>query len=328
MRRLTLRTLASLTALVLVPVLGTAAHASADEFPTKPIRLLVGFSAGSISDNTARVLAEQVKETLGQPIVVENVPGAGATLAAARAAKSPADGYTLVFVAMGHAVAPAIYAKLPYDTVNDFTGVATVADARVMLVTQPRHGFRTVGEFMADARTKPEKYSFGSSGAGTFLHLIGESLAQATGTRLLHVPFKSGAEVVTAVMSGNVDLAFCTISTCIEHVKSGKLRSLGYIARARSPQAPDIPTFAEQGLNFDVGSYNYILAPAGTPRPVLARLHAAINGAVRSAALQEKFRRMGLDAVPSESPEAVTAFLRAEVDRWVPLARSIGLKPN
>lgn len=308
-------TLASMTAAV-----------RAQDFPARPIKLLVGFSAGSISDNTARIVAEQAERALGQSIVIENVPGAGATLAAARAAKSPADGYTLLFVAMGHAVAPALYSKLPYDTVNDFTGVATVADARVMLVTQPRHNFKSVVDFVADAKTKPGKYSFGSSGNGTFLHLIGESLAQSAGIKLLHVPYKSGAEVVTAVMSGNVDLAFCTVNTCSEHVKSGKVRSLGYIAKARHPAAPDIPTFSELGMKFDGGSYNYILAPAGTPAPVLRKLHAAFNGAVNAPPVKDRFSRMGLDPVPSDSPEWVTAFMKSEVDRWGPIVKSIGLK--
>lgn len=314
------------TAALGIALLAMASTASAQEFPARPIRMLVGFSAGSISDNTARVVAEQAEKALGQSIVVENVPGAGATLAAARAAKAPADGYTLLFVAMGHAVAPALYSKLPYDTLNDFTGVATVADARVMLVTQPRHNFKSVVDFVADARTQPGKYSFGSSGNGTFLHLIGESLAQATGVKLLHVPYKSGAEVVTAVMSGNIDLAFCTVNTCNEHVKSGKVRALGYIAKARHPSAPDIPTFNELGLRFDVGSYNYILAPAGTPAPVLRKLHAAFNGAIGSPVVKERFLRMGLDPVPSENPESVTAFMRSEVERWGPVVRSVGLK--
>ena len=315
----------SLTAIALACA-ALAATAQAQEYPTRPIRMLVGFSAGSISDHTARIVAEQAEKALGQPVVVENVPGAGATLAAARAAKSPPDGYTILFVAMGHAVAPALYSKLPYDTVNDFAGVATVADARVMLVSQPRHNFKSVVDFVADAKNKPGHYSFGSSGNGTFLHLIGESLAQATGTKLLHVPYKSGAEVVTAVMSGNVDLAFCTVNTCAEHVRSGKVKSLGYIAKARHPAAPDIPTFGELGLRFDVGSYNYLLAPAGTPQPVLRKLHAAFNGAVTSAAVKDRFQKMGLEPVPSDSPEAVTAFARSEVERWAPVVRTIGLK--
>ncbi len=298
----------------------------AQDFPQRPIRMIVGFSAGSISDNTARLVAERAEKALGQPIVIENVPGAGATLAAARAAKAAADGYTVLFVAMGHAVAPALYGKLPYDTVNDFTGVATVADARVMLVTQPGYAWKGVRDLVADAKANPGKYSFGSSGNGTFLHLIGESLAQSTGMRLLHVPYRSGAEVVTAVMSGTIDLAFCTVNTCHDQVKSGKLRALGYIAPQRHAVASDIPTFAEQGIELEVGSNNYILAPAGTPGPVLRKLHAAFNGAVTSPSVKERFIKMGLDPVPSESPDAVTAFMKSEVARWGPVARRIGLK--
>ena len=306
--------------------LAVALPAGAQDYPARAVKMIVGFSAGSISDNTARVVAEQAEKALGQPVVIENVPGAGGTLAAARAAKSPNDGYTILFVALGHAVAPALYSKLPYDTLNDFVGVATVADARVMLVTQPKYDWKTVSDFIVDAKKAPGKYTFGSSGNGTFLHLIGESLAQTTGTKLLHVPYRSGAEVVTALMSGTVDLAFCTVSTCIKQLESGKVKSVGYIAKARHSHAPNVPTFAEQGLKFDVGSYNYLLAPAGTPAPVLRKLHAAFNGAVTSPAVKARFLTMGLDPVPSDSPEAVTAFMKAEVDRWAPVVRSIGLK--
>lgn len=296
------------------------------DFPSKPIKMVVGFSAGSISDTTARLVADHMKDELGQSVVVENAPGAGATIAAARVAKAPADGYTILFVAMGHAVAPALYSKLPYDTLKDFSGVATVANARVMLVTHPKSKFTNMTEFVAEAKSRPGSLTYGSSGNGTFLHLIAESMAQNTGTSLMHVPFRSGAEAVTSVMGGNIDLAFCTVNTCIENVKSGKLRALGYIAPRRHSQAPDIPTFAEQGLNFDVGSYNYVIAPSGTPQPILDKLHAAINKAVTSKAFDERLHRMGLEPVPSSSPQAVSDFVVNEVKQWGPLVKSLGLK--
>ncbi len=316
----------ALTGAALALTLAFTSAARAQDFPDRPIRMLVGFSAGSISDVTARLIADQAQKTLGQPIVVENVPGAGATLAATRAAKAPADGYTVLFVAMGHAVAPAIYSKLPFDAVKDFTGVATVGDARVMLVTQPRYDWKSVTDFIADARAHPGKYTFGSSGNGTFLHLIGESMSQQTGIQLVHVPFRSGSEVVTAVLSGNVDLAFCTVNTCAEFMNAGKVKPLGYVARTRHPAAPNVPTFKELGIDFEVGSANYILAPAGTPEPALRKLHAAFNGAVTSAETRERFQKMGLDPVPSESPRAVTDFLKSEVARWGAVVRRVGLK--
>jgi tripartite-type tricarboxylate transporter receptor subunit TctC len=302
--------------------------AKAQNFPNQPIRLVVGFSAGSISDVTARLVAEQAQKTLGQPIVIDNAPGAGATLAAAKVAKAPADGYTLLFAAMGHAVAPALYSNLPFDAVKDFTGVATVADARVILVTQPKYGFKSAVDFIASAKANPGKYTFGSSGNGTFLHLIGESLAQTAGIKLVHVPYRSGAEALTAVIGGNVDLAFCTFNTCGEQVKTGKLTALGYIGKARNPMGPDIPTFGELGIDFDVGSYNYILAPAGTPEAVLQKLHDAFNGAVTSAETKERFLKMGLDPIPSPNPQAVTDLVKSEVARWGPVVKQIGLKVN
>jgi tripartite-type tricarboxylate transporter receptor subunit TctC len=314
------------SAIALTLALTTGWAAAQTDFPNKPVRMIVGFSAGSISDTTARLVADQIKDDLGQAVVIENIPGAGATIAAGRAAKSPADGYTILFVAMGHAVAPALYSKLPYDTLKDFDGVATVANARVMLVTHPKAKFTNMNELVTEAKAHPDQITYGSSGNGTFLHLIAESMAQNTGTKLMHVPFRGGAEAVNSVMSGTIDLAFCTVSTCIENVKAGKLRALGYIAPRRHAQAPDIPTFAEQGLKFDVGSYNYILAPTGTPKPVLTKLHAVINKAVSSKAFDERLQRMGLEPVPSESPQAVSDFVVKEVKQWAPLVKSLGLK--
>jgi tripartite-type tricarboxylate transporter receptor subunit TctC len=305
----------------------TAGFASAQaDYPNKPIKMVVGFSAGSISDTTARLVADQIKDELGQAVVVENIPGAGATIAAGRVAKAPADGYTILFVAMGHAVAPALYAKLPYDTLKDFSGVATVANARVMLVTHPKSKFRNMAELIADAKARPGEVTYGSSGNGTFLHLIAESMAQSTGTRLMHVPFRGGSEAVNSVMAGTIDLAFCTVNTCVEHVKAGRLNALGYIAPQRHPQAADIPTFAEQGLKFDVGSYNYIVAHSGTPKPILDKLHTAINKTVTSKDFAERLQRMGLEPVPSTGPQAVSDFVVKEVKFWEPLVKSLGLK--
>lgn len=314
------------SAIALALAFGTGSALAQADYPNKPIKMVVGFSAGSISDTTARLVADQIKDELGQSIVVENIPGAGATIAAGRVAKSPADGYTILFVAMGHAVAPALYSKLPYDTLKDFAGVATVANARVMLVTHPEAKFHNMAEFIAQAKARPGEITYGSSGNGTFLHLIAESMAQDTGVRLMHVPFRGGAEAVNSVMAGTIDLAFCTVNTCMENVKSGKLRALGYIAPKRHPKAADIPTFAEQGLKFDVGSYNYILAPAGTPKPILDKLHAAINKAVTSKAFDERLQRMGLEPVPSASPQAVSDFVVKEVKFWEPLVKGLGLK--
>jgi tripartite-type tricarboxylate transporter receptor subunit TctC len=324
----TIRTLIGAALAFTLSCMAALPDARADDFPSRPIHMVVGFSAGSISDVTVRLIAEQAQKTLNQPIVIENIAGAGSTLAAARVAKSPPDGYTLLFTALGHAIAPAIYSNLPYDAVKDFAGVATVADARVLLVTQPQYGFKSAVEFIADAKAHPGKYTFGSSGNGTFLHLIGESLAESAGIQLMHVPYRSGAEAVTAVMGGTIDLAFCTVNTCAAQVDSGKLIALGYIAKSRHPMEPKVPTFGELGIDFDVGGYNYILAPAKTPDAVLQKLHAAFNAAVTSAETKERFQKMGLDPLPSPNPQAVTDFVKSEVARWTPVVRRLGLKAN
>lgn len=324
-----MKTIKLFAALFTALVACAAAPVQAQPFPNQPVKMIVGFSAGSISDRIARSLAEQLKDVLGQQVLIENLPGAGSTLAAARAARAPADGYTIYFAAMGHALAPAVYSKLPYDTLADFAGVALVSNVRVLLVTHPKMKARNLSEFLADAKANPGKYSYGSSGNGTFLHLIAESLAQATGTKFLHVPYRAGVDAMNGVISESVDLAFCTVSTCIEHVRTGRLKTYGYIGKERSPSAPEVPTFGEAGLkDFDVASYNYILAPAATPRPILDQLHKAINQVVMMPKFHEQLRRLGVEPTPSDSAASVTEFVKAEVDRWTPLVKAIGLRAD
>lgn len=305
--------------------LTTSSWAQGD-YPNRSVKMVVGFSAGSITDQVARLLAEQAKHELGQTLVIDNVPGAGATIAATRVANAPADGYNLLFVAMGHAVAPALYSKLPYDTLKDFQGVATVANARVMMVTHPKARFRDLKSLISTAKANPADLTYGSSGYGTFLHLIAESFAQSVDVQLRHVPYRSGNEAVNGVLAGTLDLAFCTVSTCIENVRSGKLISLGYIAPNRNPAAPEIPTFGELGVNFDGGSYNYVLVRRDTPSAIVQKLHAVINKAVTSDVLGQQLARAGLEPVPSQSPAEVDAFVKREVDRWSPLVKKLGLK--
>lgn len=319
------KTLGRMTFALVASALCGIASAESD-FPNKPIKMVIGFSAGSITDTTARLLADRMKDDLGQSIIVENVPGAGATIAAAKIAKAPADGYNILLVAMGHAVAPALYKKLPYDPQKDFNGVATVANARVMLVTHPKSNFSTVAEMVREAQAKPNALTYGSSGNGTFLHLIAESMAQNLKVDLMHVPFRSGTEAVNSVMAGSIDLAFCTVNTCIENVKAGKLRALGYIAPKRHIQAPDIPTFEEQGIQFDGGSYNYILAPHGTPQAVIDKLHASVNKAVTSNDFEQRLLVMGLEPVVSKTPKAVDAFIENEFKHWGNVVQKLGLK--
>lgn len=296
------------------------------DYPNKPIKMVIGFSAGSITDTTARLLADRIKDDLGQSIIVENVPGAGATIAATRVAKSPADGYNILLVAMGHAVAPALYKKLPYEPQKDFVGVATVANARVMLVTHPKSNFSNMAELIREAQAKPNVLTYGSSGNGTFLHLIAESMAQNLNVDVMHVPFRSGTEAVNSVMAGSVDLAFCTVNTCIENVKAGKLRALGYIAPKRHVQAPDIPTFEEQGIKFDGGSYNYVIAPHGTPQAIVDKLHASINKVVSSKEFEDRLLVMGLEPVTSKTPKEVDAFIDNEFKHWGEVVQKLGLK--
>jgi tripartite-type tricarboxylate transporter receptor subunit TctC len=303
--------------------------AAAQTFPTRPIRLIVPFPAGGGTDIVGRVLGQKLHESLGQPVVIDNRGGAGGTLGTAMAAKSPPDGYTLVLVPTSHVINPSIYAKLPYDTEKEFAPISMIASAGILMAVHPSVPADTMRGFVDAAKARPQAFAnYASAGAGTVFHLTGELFKQMTGLPLQHVPYRGGAPTVTALLAGEIPLAFETVLALQPHVRSGALRALAITSPRRSATMPDIPTSAEAGLAPLVADNSYALfAPAGTPEPILARLHAATVAALASPDVRDRLREQGADVV-GNSPADLAAYVTAEIPKWAALARQAGLKPE
>ena len=304
--------------------LGACAAASAQSFPSKPIRLVVPFPPGGPTDIVARPLAQLLGESLKQPVVIENKGGAGGSIAADGVAKSPPDGYTLIMATVGtHAINAALYRKLPYDPVKDFTPIALVASAPVTIVVNPAAGIDSVGALIARAKASPGTVSFGSAGNGTPGHLTGEIFAAAAGVKLQHVPYKGSAPAVTDLLGNQIPMMFDPIQSVIANVRAGKLKALAISSRTRSPLLPDVPTLDEAGLKgFETTAWWAVFGPAGMPPDVAALLRAEIEKVVRSEAFKSQLGNLGVQ--PSVEPVSLADFQKAEVAKWGKAVRDSG----
>jgi tripartite-type tricarboxylate transporter receptor subunit TctC len=310
-------------------VLPAAAAGAAETFPSRPIRLIVPFPAGGGTDIVGRVLGQRLHESLGQPFVIDNRGGAGGTLGTALAAKSPPDGYTLLLVPTSHVINPSIYAKLPYDTEKDFAPITMVASAAILMAVNPRVPGDTMRGFIEAAKARPQAIAnYGSAGTGTVFHLTGELFKQLSGLALQHVPYRGGGPTVTALIAGEIPLAFETMLALQPHVRAGTLRALAITSPQRSAIMPEIPTTAEAGFTPMVADNSYALfAPAGTPAPILARLHDATLAALRLPDVRDRLREQGAEVV-GNSPTELAAYVAAEIPKWAALARQAGVKPE
>jgi len=312
---------------ILAAVLLSAGAALAQGYPVKPLRLIVPLVPGGNQDIMARAVAEEVAKGLGQQIVVENRPGQSAIIGTVAVAKSPPDGYTLLSVSTTFARVPAIVKSAGYDAAADFDGVSLICRIPQLLVVNPGVPARTVQDFVALAKDKPGALSFGTSGNGSTGHVAAELFMKMTGTRMLHVPYKGNAQTLVDVMGGQVTMMFDQVSTSAAHVRSGKLRALGVTTLARSPLFPDLPTLDEQGLTgFNDVTWNGYVAPAGTPREVLARLHAEIAKAVSQPEFRKRWLERGIETAASASPQDYSAYIKSEADAFAKLAREAGIK--
>jgi len=302
---------------------------AAEPYPTRPIRLVVPYPAGGGTDIVGRVLGQKLHESLGQPVVIDNRGGAGGTIGTAVAAKSTPDGYTLLLVPTSHVINPSIYARLPYDTEKDFAPITMVASAAILMATNPRVAASTIGDLVAAAKAQPQTIAnYGSAGTGTVFHLTGELFKQLSGVSLQHVPYRGGAPTVTALIAGEIQVAFETMLALQPHVRAGTVRALAVTSPRRSEIMGDIPTTAEAGFPPLVADNAYALfAPAGTPAPILARLHEATVAALASPEMRAQLREQGAEVV-GNSPAELAAYVRAEIPRWAALAREAGLKPE
>ena len=315
----TRRTALQLAALALASVAG-AAHAQA--WPSKPVSLVVPFPAGGTTDVLARALAERLSPAIGQPVIVENKPGAGATIGADYVAKAKADGHTLLIGAVHHTIASSVYKKLPYDFQKGFEPVTVIAMVPNVLVVNARTPAKNVNELVALIKAKPAEASYGSNGNGTAQHLIGTQFQQQTGTRLQHIPYKGSGPLATDLLGGQILMSFDTITPVLPHIKAGKLRPLAVTTAKRSPALPDVRTLQEAGLkDFDIGTWFGVLAPVGTPKPVLDRLSAEATKIIQSPDFKKRMDDIGAQPV-GNSPAEMAAQIRSETDKFSVLVKA------
>ena len=324
MRRRAFITLLGGAALILAA--GTKAT---EPFPTRPIRLLVPYPAGGGTDIVGRVLGQKLHESLGQPIVVDNRGGAGGTIGTGLVAKSAPDGYTLLLVPTSHVINPSIYAKLPYDTERDFAPITMVASVAILMAVHPSVAADTLRAFVEAAKAHPQALAnYGSAGTGTVFHLTGELFKRLTGLPLQHVPYRGGAPAITALLAGEVPLAFETMLALQPHVRAGALRALAVTSTRRSAIMPDIPTTAEAGFPQLVADNSYALfAPAGTPASIVARLHDATVTALALPEVRDRLHEQGAEVV-GNSPAELAAYVAAEIPKWAALVQQAGVKPQ
>jgi tripartite-type tricarboxylate transporter receptor subunit TctC len=304
----------------------TPLAAVAQPFPSKPIRIIVPFTPGSATDTMARPVADKLQQALGQSVIVENRPGAGGTIGAAALAKSPADGYTLIVVSTGHVVNHVLYANLPYDTLKDFAGVAPLAGLPSVLVVSPALGVRSARELVAMAKAKPGQLNYATAGIGSGAHISSEKFRMAAGIDAVHVPLKGSPESLTETMGGRTQFTWTPISTAAGQIRGGSLLALAVSTPQRSAAFPEVPTIAEAG--YPRGEFNFwvgLLAPAGTPREVLARLNAEVGRALQSPDMKERLAKLGAEPM-AMSPERFDAFIREEYATLGEVMRAAGVK--
>jgi tripartite-type tricarboxylate transporter receptor subunit TctC len=314
--------------LLLAFLVGYCACASAQsDYPSKPVRLVVGFAAGGISDVLGRAIAIPLSKQLGQQVIVENKPGAGTTIAGDFIAKSPPDGYTLWLQDITtHAINANLYSRLPYDSTKDFSFVAMVASTPLMLVVHPSTPANSVRELIALLKANPGKYSYGSSGNGTIVHLSAEMLKSSAGIDALHVPYKGSNPATAAILGGEVTFVFSTMPPAISNMKAGKLRALAVTTPKRSGAAPEVPTMIEAGLpNFEIVLYSGVLGPKGMDRALVRRINAEFGKAVRAAEMQPVWQNIGADPI-AISPEEFESATAKEIAKLGPVVKASGAK--
>jgi tripartite-type tricarboxylate transporter receptor subunit TctC len=302
---------AGVLALVAVPSAGAA-----DDYPLKPIRLIVPYAPGGGTDITARLVAQPLAEKLGQPVVIDHKPGAGTMLGTELAAKSPADGYTLLLAAAPHVINPALVKQIKYDALRDFTPVTMAIAFPYVITIHPSLPPRSIRELIAYAKANPGKLTYGSSGIGSTNHLAGELFSRMAGIELTHVPYKGGGPALSDALGGHVAMLFGTVLETLPQTRNGKLRGLAVSSGVRAAIAPELPTVAESGLpGYDVSGWYAFLAPAGTPRHIVAKLNEEITRILASPAVRERLLSLGAEPSPTTTEKA-QEFISAELVRW------------
>jgi tripartite-type tricarboxylate transporter receptor subunit TctC len=322
----------SSTRRALVAALGCAslaatmgAHA-ADAWPSKPITLVVPFSAGGTTDIVARVIGQKLSEALHQPVIVDNRGGAGGTLGAGVVARSAPDGYTLFMATIAHSIAPALYKNLPYDFIKDFEPVGLVATVPNVLIVNNTVPAKTVAELIAYIKKHPNQVNYGSAGIGSTEHLAGELFRSLTGTQITHIPYKGGAPMMADLMGGQVQMALETAPSAAPHVRAGKVRALAVTSAKRSPAFPGVPTLQEAGVKgYDMQTWYALMAPHGTPKAIVDRLHVELEKALKLPDVEKTFAEQGVTAGDMTEAQLET-FIRSETAKWGKVVKDANVK--
>ena len=315
MTTITRRIALACAALLAVPA------AMAQPWPNKPITLIVPFPAGGTTDVLARALADKLGPVLGQTVIVDSKPGAGATLGADFVAKAKPDGYTLLVGAVHHTIASSVYKKLPYDFQKDLVPITTIAMVPNVLVVNASTPVKNVAELTAMLKAKPGNYTYGSNGIGTAQHLIGTQFQRSTGTEMVHIPYKGSGPLATDLLGGQIQMSFDTVTPVLPHIKAGKLRPLAVTTAKRSSALPDVPTLEEAGLKgFNIGTWFGVLAPAATPKELVARLNAEMVKIIQSPEFKKRMDEIGAEPI-GNSTDQMAQQIRAETDKFATLVK-------
>jgi tripartite-type tricarboxylate transporter receptor subunit TctC len=305
-----------------------ASAASAERaYPSKPIQILVGFAVGGPTDIVARTVGKELSDALGQTVIIDNRPGANATIATSAVARAKADGYTGLFAATNHTINAVLYPNLSFKSVDDFAPVAAIAVAPTVLVVNKDFPAKDFGEFLAELKANPDKYAYASAGSGGTPHLSAELFQQLTGTKITHVPFKGAAPAMTDVIAGHVPMSFATLGSVLPQIRSGQVRVLAVASPERSPLLPDTPTFEESGVkDFRLDSWYGLMMPAGTPKPIIERLSTEIQKITKKPEFAAKMAEAGLQPITDSNPKQYEKQMRDEVQLFDGLVKSSGLK--
>jgi len=307
---------------------GVAATAQAQAYPSKPIKIVVPYPPGGANDIVSRLLAQKLQDQIGQPVMVENRPGASGNTGADAVAKSPADGYTLILVTTGHSIAPALYPKLPYDITSELAPVSTLITGPMLVLTDPNGPYKTMADLIAAAKAKPEQLNYGSAGNGSTTHLSSELIAHSAGVKFNHIPYKGSAPAMVDVMAGNTSMVMDLMLSSVPQVKAGKLRAIAITSAKRHPSLPDVPTLGESGFKgMELAVWNGLMVPAKTPKDVIARLNAEIRKAMASSDLKQRINEQGFD-VMTGTPKQFSVLLNAEMARWGTVVKVSGAKAD
>lgn len=307
---------------------GMALAAAAQDYPTKPISVIVPFAAGGPTDTVARLIAQSMSQTLKQTVLVENYGGAGGTIGADRVAKAKPDGYTLLLHHIGHTTAPALYRKLPYDTINDFEPIGLITDVPMTIVSKKDFAPKDMKELIAYVKTNKDKVTYANAGVGSASHLCGMLFMSAIQTEVTTVPYKGTGPAMNDILGGQVDFMCDQTTNTTGQIKAGKIKAYAVTTPKRVASLPDLPTMQESGLpTFEVAVWHGLYAPKGTPKPVIDKLAAALQTALRDPVVKTRFAELGTEPVPMEkaTPEALRAQVKSQIDVWTPIIKKAGV---